>query len=51
MVPKNMTHLLQPFNLSTNSSMKEIEKKCFNEQLAKAITKEINKYCVTQNVT
>ena len=29
MVPKNMTHLLQPLDVTTNDTIKEIEKKEF----------------------
>ena len=41
MVPKNMTHLLQPLDLTTNASVKKVEKKCFSEYFTNAITKEI----------
>ena len=41
MVPKNMTHLLQPLDLTTNASMKIMEKKCFSEYFSNAIMKEI----------
>ena len=41
MVPKNMTHLLQPFDLTTNASVKKMEKKCFSEYFTNAITKEM----------
>ena len=41
MVPKNMTHLLQPFDLTTNALVKKMEKKCFSEYFMNAITKEM----------
>ena len=31
MVPRNMTHLLQPFDLTTNLSFKKYEKRVFSE--------------------
>ena len=36
-----MTHLLQPLDLTTNASVKKMEKKCFNEYFTNAITKEM----------
>ena len=30
-VPKNMTHLLQPLDLTTNDSLKKIEKRAFSK--------------------
>ena len=41
MLPKNMTHLLQPLGLTTNTSVKKMEKKCFSEYFTNAITKEM----------
>ena len=41
MVPKNMTHLLQPLDLTTNVSMKKMEKKCLSEYFTNAIKKEM----------
>ena len=41
MVPENMTHLLQPLHLTTNASVKKMEKKCFSGYLTNAITKEM----------
>ena len=41
MVPKNMTHLLQSLGLTTNVSVKKMEKKCFSEYFTNAITKEM----------
>ena len=36
-----MTHLLQPLDLTTNASVKKMEKKCFSEYFTNAITKEM----------
>ena len=36
-----MTHLLQPFDLTTNALVKKMEKKCFSEYFMNAITKEM----------
>ena len=41
MVPKNITHLLQSLDLTTNASMKKMEKKYFSEYFTNAITKEM----------
>ena len=41
MLPKNMTHLLQPLDLTTNASAKKMEKKCFSEYFTNTITKEM----------
>ena len=41
MVPKNMAHLLQPLDLTTNASVKKMEKKCFSEYITNTITKEM----------
>ena len=41
MVPKNITHLLQLLDLTTNASVKKMEKKCFSEYITNAITKEM----------
>ena len=41
MVPKNMTHLLQPLDLTANASVRKMEKKCFSEYFKNAITKEM----------
>ena len=41
MVPKNMSHLLQPLDLTRNASVKKIEEKCFSEYFTNAITKEM----------
>ena len=41
MVPKNMTLLLQPLDLTTNVSVKKMEKKCFCEYFTNATTKEM----------
>ena len=41
MVPKNMTHLLQPLDLTTNASMKKMEKKSFIDYFTNVITEEM----------
>jgi len=42
MVPKNMTHLLQPLDLTTNASFKKFEKRAFSEYFTSCIMKEID---------
>ena len=42
MVPKNMTHLLQPLDLTTNGSLKKFEKKAFSEYFCSSILEEPN---------
>ena len=37
MVPKNMTHLLQPLDLTTNASFKKFEKRAFSEYFTTCI--------------
>ena len=41
MVPKNMTHLLQPLDLSTNGAVKKMEKRAFSEYFTSCITEEM----------
>ena len=41
MVPKNMTHLLQPLDLSTNGSVKKMEKRASSDYFTSCITKEL----------
>lgn len=41
MVPKNMTHLLQPLDLTTNGSLKKFENKAFSEYFCSSIMKEL----------
>ena len=41
MVPKNMTHLLQLWDLPTNGSLKKFEKKVFNEYFCSLTLKEL----------
>ena len=41
MVPKNLTHLLQPLDLTTNGSFKKIEKAAFSNYFTSTITKEL----------
>ena len=41
MVPKNMTHLLQFLDLTTNASVQKMEKKCVSEYFKNAITEKI----------
>ena len=43
MVPKNMTHLLQPLDLTTNDVMKKMESYAFSEYFTNCITKELLK--------
>ena len=38
MVPKNMTHLLQPLDLTTNASVKKMEKRAFSDYFTSTIT-------------
>lgn len=37
MVPKNMTHLLQPLDLTTNGSLKKLEKRAFSKYFTSSI--------------
>ena len=41
MVPKNMTHLLQPLDVTTNGTIKKIEKKEFSNYITSIITNEM----------
>ena len=41
MVPTNLTHLLQPLDLTTNGSFKKIEKAAFSNYFTTTITKEL----------
>ena len=41
MVPKDLTHLLQPLDLTTNASVRKMEKKCLSQYFTSAITKEM----------
>ena len=41
MAPKNMTHLLQSVDLTTNGSLKKFEKKAFSEYFRSSILKEL----------
>ena len=43
MVPKNMTHLLQPLDLTTNGAMKKMGSRTFSEYFTNCITKELLK--------
>ena len=43
MVPKNMTHLLQPLDLTANGAMKKMESRAFSEYFTNCITKELLK--------
>ena len=40
-VPKNMTHLLQPFDLTTNAVFKKFEKRAFSEYFTSCIMKAL----------
>ena len=42
-LPKNMTHLLQPLDLTTNSSVKKIEKRGFSDYFTSTITETLEK--------
>ena len=42
MVPKNMTHLLQPLDLTTNTVFKRLENKAFSDYVTNTITKELH---------
>ena len=50
MVPKNMTHVLQPLDLTTTSSLKKIEKIAFNKYFSPSIIEAV-KEDPTRNVT
>ena len=41
MVSKNMTHLLQPLDLTTNGSLKKFEKKAFSGYFCSSVLKEL----------
>ena len=41
MIPKNMNHLLQPLDLTTNTSFKKYEKRAFSEYLTSCIMKAL----------
>ena len=41
MVPKNLTHLLQPLDLTTNGSFKKMERAAFRDYFTNTITKEL----------
>ena len=41
MVPKNMTHLLQPFDVTINGTIMKIEKNKFSNYIASIITNEM----------
>ena len=42
MVPKNMTHLLQPLDLTTNGVFKKQERRAFSDYYTSTIMKELN---------
>ena len=42
-VPTNLTHLLQPLDLTTNSATKKIEKREFSEYFTKCITNSLQR--------
>ena len=50
MVPKNMTHVLQPLDLTTTSSLKKIEKIAFNKYFSPSIIEAV-KEDPTRDVT
>ena len=41
MAPKNMTHLLQPLDLTTNCILKKFKKKVFSEYFCSSILQEL----------
>ena len=41
MVPKNLTHLLQPLDLTRNGSFKKMEKAAFRDYFTNTITREL----------
>ena len=41
LVPANMTHLLQPLDLTTNTSFKKLDKRSFSEYFSSSIMKEL----------
>ena len=41
MLPKNITHLLKPLDLTTNGSLKKFEKKAFSEYFCSLILKKL----------
>ena len=41
MVPKYLTHLLQPLDLTTDGSFKKIEKAAFSNYFTTTLTKEL----------
>ena len=41
LVPKNLTHLLQPLDLTTNLKFKEMEKKSFSDYFTECIQKQL----------
>ena len=42
-VPKNMNHLLQPLDLTTNASVKKMEKRGFSDYFTSTITETLEK--------
>ena len=50
MVPKNMTHVLQPLDLTATSSLKKIEKRAFNKYFSPSIIEAV-KEDLTRDVT
>ena len=41
MVPKNLTHLLQPLDITTNGKIKKMEKQAFSEYFTSSIMAEL----------
>ena len=50
MVPKNMTHLMQPLDLTINTSLKKMEKRDLGESFSSSIMKAL-KEDLTREVT
>ena len=50
MMPKNLAHLLQPLDLTTNNSFKNMEKATFRNYFTNTIMKELQKDMTTTKV-
>ena len=43
MIPKNMTHLLQPLDLTTNACLKKIKTRAFSKSFSSSFMKALKK--------